>query len=412
MENEELKEAEKQSSGVAEISPSAPTYAKATVDKQATGDAKKRKSTLMPYLLIILAIVIFGALAYGYWQYKSDSGLALFGHKYGGKTVTVTTTTTTTATTTGATATTGAVATATADWLTYTNTKYSYLFKYPNTVELTASAENSNDMAISATAGGVNVSPAGGNSGNGIFYVSVPNIAFTTTAIKNQFGSTKAENMAITSKTIAGASSYEVVISGDSTVVSTFYFIQSPSGTVLELTVLNNSSDAQNVLSSFQFDPTAGWKTYTNTTDGYSIKYPADWYVEYSNGQSYPGDKGESTKQLYISPSKIVECTDACAPGPYSQSLSIQGGSASAGQTLDSVFNSITSSWNGLEKTSLTIGGQTGYKGVDSCETDGGVGCGDPIWLVVHNGKSYEFNSNLSYQSTYDTIVSTFQFTN
>ena len=86
MDNEESEEAEKQSSVTAEMI-----------------KEPKKKSTLMPYLLIILGIVILGALAYSYWQYKSNDGLNLFGHKYGGKTVVATATTTTA--TTGTTAT-------------------------------------------------------------------------------------------------------------------------------------------------------------------------------------------------------------------------------------------------------------------------------------------------------------------
>ncbi len=162
----------------------------------------------------------------------------------------------------------------------------------------------------------------------------------------------------------------------------------------------------------FTPDPTADWKTYTNTADGYSIKYPADWAYEYSNGVSYAGDPGNDTKELYISPAKIVQCAERCVPGPYSATLSISATGVPTGGTLDSILRSLTGSWLGLEKTSVTIGGQAGYKAVDSCETDGGVGCDDPLWLTLYKGKSYKISSNLSYQATYDTIVSTLKFTN
>ncbi|MDO8444387.1 MAG: hypothetical protein Q7S80_02700 [bacterium] len=140
----------------------------------------------------------------------------------------------------------------TAGWKTYTNSTYGYSFKYPGTVNLTASLENSNNLAISATAAGVNVFPAGESVGNGIFYVSVPNIAFTTVAIKNQFGVTKAENITTTATTLDGASCYIITIQNDSSVVSKFYFVKNTSGTVLELTVVKSSTDAQKILSSFK----------------------------------------------------------------------------------------------------------------------------------------------------------------
>ena len=135
----------------------------------------------------------------------------------------------------------------------YSNTKYGYSFEYPsNSLQLTAGAGNTGDLVITPTAEGVNVSKKGDSVGNGVFYVSIPGIQLTPASIRGQFGATKAENLSVTATTIGGVSGYKAVISGDSSVVSNFYFIKNVAGTVLELTAVISSSDAQGVLGSFK----------------------------------------------------------------------------------------------------------------------------------------------------------------
>jgi len=195
-----------------------------------------------------------------------------------------------------------------ANWKTYTNTKYGYSFKYPDTVTMTASEDNSDNLAINPTADGVNVFPVGGNIGNGIFYISSLNIEFTTDAIKGQFGATKPEDITLTPTTIAGASSYKVTILGDSAVVSAFYYIKSPSGTVLELTVVNGNSDAQKILSSFQFikSDSAQQITAQDSSDlilsGIKLAIPSNWKIKDKSDKSIvaeiPGIKSPVTLSM------------------------------------------------------------------------------------------------------------------
>jgi hypothetical protein len=43
-------------------------------------------------------------------------------------------------------------------------------------------------------------------------------------------------------------------------------------------------------------DPTAGWKTYTNTTYGYSFKYPADWVLNEYRKSAFDSLAGDQVK--------------------------------------------------------------------------------------------------------------------
>lgn len=154
-------------------------------------------------------------------------------------------------------------------------------------------------------------------------------------------------------------------------------------------------------------DETADWKTYINETDKYSLKYPSGWFAEYSATQN--DGQTSATKSLYLSASKIVPCTD-CAPNPYGMVFHISSSSVASETTLDNVFNQSFGNIDGLEKTQLTIGGQPALKGVVSCEKNEGLGCDNPRWIVINNGKLLIFESGLSYNPANDLIISTFQF--
>lgn len=154
---------------------------------------------------------------------------------------------------------------------------------------------------------------------------------------------------------------------------------------------------------------TANWKTYTNDTENYSIKYPSDWVAEYTARQN--GDKIGDTKSLFISMTKIVPCSDYCAPTPYSSALNIVATDISESETLDQAFEKRFGGLSGIEKASMIIGGENAYRAVVDCKRSEGLGCDNPNWFVIKNSKLYTFESGLSYQPIYDQIVSTFQFT-
>ena len=232
-----------------------------TIVPKEIAQSSKKKSTLMPYLLTILGIVILGALAYGYWQYKSDSGLTAFGHKYGGKTVAATTTVMTSATT-GTMATTGAVAT---DWKTYTNATYGFSLNFSDewigykTKTITSTADQV--AMIQYYLPTSNQSAVADSELGGKYFYAFAVVIYTP----QQWAALQSSNEAMVT----------LIKSGTSYVYTYVGSQLSPPSDIAAKTI-----NIPNVISTFKItDPTVGWKTYTNTTYGYSIKYPSTWFL-------------------------------------------------------------------------------------------------------------------------------------
>lgn len=147
---------------------------------------------------------------------------------------------------------------------------------------------------------------------------------------------------------------------------------------------------------------TADWKTYTNTTYSYSIKYPSDWYLYDSNNK----DVRVQPKQAYSGP-----VANEPIPGPDSNAFEVIVSSTT--KSLTDAAN-VASNGMGKTRTSIIIGGQPGILGTTTCADNPGVGCDAPTWLVVYKGYQYLISSNLGYDSNktdFEAILSTFQFT-
>jgi hypothetical protein len=318
-----------------------------------------------------------------------------------------------------------AVVDETADWKTYTNTEVGFSFKYPKDWEAKNYSEGGNIVSV--------ISPENqkrlqeGKEMESYSYnlvVSYWKSINEELAMGGQWvGQRKYTDLAdfltdknsskqkISATTVDGKNGYFVGLGGygsslgvmvENNGIYQFNFA-STNGQSLGATELK-------VLNTFKFDETLTWKTYTNTVEGYSIKYPKDWFVEYSNGQAYPGQSVPDTKKLYISSTKIVPCTSSCLPGPYSSALQISSETLATGKVLAGVATDLKSNNSGVtyKEESLTIGGQPAIKLTSQCE---GLACGNPIWVLVKDSKSFTFNSNIGYEETYDKIVATLQFT-
>ena len=286
MDEKELKEAEQQSSGEAEKKSSASTIGGAGAPAFAKS---KMRGTLMPYLLIILGIVILGALAYGYWQYKSDSGLNLFGHKYGGKSVATTTTATTGTTATGSVATPGSTAAATtgttatgsvatpgstaaADWKTETNTIYSYSLTlndvwlgYKASTTFSTSFETAFiHYYMPTTDASVTGQTPFGKQYSNIFSILV----FTP----EQWATVQ-----------AGASADALSLKADCHYINknTNYVFTYITRTGLPSDLAAKNFKISDVVSSFKFttEATANWQVTRSLEYPYIFKYPTDWMV-------------------------------------------------------------------------------------------------------------------------------------
>lgn len=148
------------------------------------------------------------------------------------------------------------------DWKTYKNTKYGYSLNYPNNLKTHSFANSLADVeddniAINPTATAISMD---GESGF-VFSVTSEKIQFTTDEIKSFVidSSSTIKEVTLTPVTIAGSPAYQVRYSEIESAnpaykdTSDLYYIQSPSGTVLQLSVGNNS-DGQKILSSFAFE--------------------------------------------------------------------------------------------------------------------------------------------------------------
>ena len=362
-----------------------------------------KKSTLMPYLLIILGIVILGALAYGYWQYKSDSGLNLIGHKYGGKSVT----TTITATTTGSTAaTTGAVATATADWKSYESTTYGYSVKYPADWAINLAKED--NILLKSP---INTTPE--NDLMIIYHDKVTDASFNDSKATSLADMMKDTSTFRNTKAVkvGNTDGYETFVGG----VGAYYIIYLEKGNhIYELYFSNiENKDSitttdSNIIDSFTFtDPTVGWKTYTNTTYGYSVKYPADYSA-----------KDLSTQMLNINESSSSDSSLVVA---ISEDSAITGVNIS--QSLDNIVSQM-----GYKKSATT---DLAITTLDSIVADESASQGidtDNYSIIVKNnshlyrisfenlpqttGPNYTLSDAKSQLSSVEkTMLSTFQFT-
>jgi hypothetical protein len=139
-------------------------------------------------------------------------------------------------------------------------------------------------------------------------------------------------------------------------------------------------------------DPTAGWKTYTNSTYGFSFKYPSSWTGSNSGNNS----------------DGVVFSWTADDQDGMFNGLALTVSTKS----IDSLSLSSVAT-----KTQSTVGGLTwtvvNYPASETEHTPNSVS-----YLTTKNGKTYVLNNQIvsgdsnATKATLDNIISTFQFTN
>lgn len=101
------------------------------------------------------------------------------------------------------------------------------------------------------------------------------------------------------------------------TVAGIWYYVEGQSGTAdtasneTITTKVSTSSAKADTKTEEKADETADWKTYTNSTYGYSIKYPSDYTIEESTqpfAVNFPGGSTEKigVQSLYIKPGNYL----------------------------------------------------------------------------------------------------------
>lgn len=137
----------------------------------------------------------------------------------------------------------------------YTNTKYSYSFKYPEDYQLgTFDEEASLPTAVSNDSGQVYVFKK--KSADYIVTISAdvhffP--SFSVQGIENDLG-TMTKNTIITPTEIFGLKGYKLTSNGnDKSIKSDSYFIQNKSGIIFMLIIFKDNPIAQQIFNSFKF---------------------------------------------------------------------------------------------------------------------------------------------------------------
>lgn len=175
----------------------------------------------------------------------------------------------------------------TAGWKTYTNTKNQYSFKYPNDWQLGDSPTSSTP---SQTADDIAFDGVKYTGQRFAVQVSSPTncTSLKTCAEKNhKVFSTDQNTTGLTTALVGGKAAYSETISRPSSgnwKYYTYYVYSSPklyiiftTSKVADDTATKPTFDT--ILSTFTFDETIGWKTYTNTVYGFTFKYPSDWVL-------------------------------------------------------------------------------------------------------------------------------------
>jgi hypothetical protein len=135
-------------------------------------------------------------------------------------------------------------------------------------------------------------------------------------------------------------------------------------------------------------DPTANWKTYTNSQYGFQIKIPQDW-------DSFPGVDGISfasadTTNSYNQSKKECNANPPCAP--------LLG--------IDMSFNNRDQSDSQTSLPAVTLGSNTWSVYEEHLDVTDVL-----IYQIKNNGKIYSFRYFSSNPAMLNQILSTFKFT-
>lgn len=160
------------------------------------------------------------------------------------------------------------------------------------------------------------------------------------------------------------------------------------------------NSPAKNATTSATKDETAGWKTYTNKTVGYEVKYPTGWV------SSIPSEEKDCGVRFGVTKDQLGYC--AAGNGGL-----LQLGLVTIYVINDTLVNQVNNSKSitGFKQTGTTFGGKAAVK-ITGTQNDNK----EIEYLVDMSGRvlsiGYYQGSQVSsdYSSDFEKIVSTFKF--
>lgn len=153
-----------------------------------------------------------------------------------------------------------------AGWKTFSNTTYNWSIQYPPTWQLTDTRNEDQDINVETTF-------SKGAVGTHAFF-SGP-VVETMDQWKQQQEATY-PNTPVTETTIGGEKAYRIDAPNGFT-----YAVAQKGNVQVRVTSSNGALFTSGIVATFQFTDqtaaTADWKTYTNKTFGWSVKYPPSW---------------------------------------------------------------------------------------------------------------------------------------
>ncbi len=181
----------------------------------------------------------------------------------------------------------------TVDWKTYTNTKYTYSIKYPDTyvqsgtdqrIMLVHKVAAPPDNYLGGQTHAVTINVDDGVNTKGFTKSELEWFDWAKKGFSEPY---PAGFLNKRQETINGQVWTLFTVASGQDSLTDYFMVKN--GIVYELQDdrLGNTTDATNkdIIATFTFDETLGWKTYTNTKYGYSIQYPQDWKITIEFGE-------------------------------------------------------------------------------------------------------------------------------
>jgi hypothetical protein len=161
-------------------------------------------------------------------------------------------------------------------------------------------------------------------------------------------------------------------------------------------------------------DPTAGWKTYTNSTYGFSFKYPTDWTKVESTTESSKGvlSKDLVLKVTFTDPAPISTTTRQPINNIYTRVYKTSSGTSLNDWLVSTFHLPETELANYQVGKAISMAGRSGYYSSIGC-------CGnlDRNYVIMNNNYIYSLGteffdtsvSDATMPSTFEKVLATFE---
>lgn len=345
--------------------------------------------------LIVIGAMLVGVFVVALYMWPKDSDFAIsmpFVHR-------VKTNTNATANT-NSTSNTNAAADPTAGWKSYTSTKNQYSFRYPTTwVFDNLSQETGDDPHLRNIAGESREVP-----GQVVVEIQATHIrpagkSMRTIAEESMNPDGMAPSGTLTDVTLGTIKALKVQHSGGDGPDGPGYFIPKTDTSYFYVLVYGNSDlvTVEKILSTItNTDPTVGLKTYTNTENGFSLKFPTSWVRRSEmDGSPIPivddNNQFETFSEAGVNPTHSINIS----VGDRTTGKIVHQNTIEYWRLQKNIAKKQSISINGIQFTKFLLAGDT-----------------QEYYLLEHGSKFYELTQWGGVDATTSAIISSFTLLN